>query len=133
MYCFFLLDYVKQFLATSTGGKSSPIDNAKKRYMGITMLTLTPEIIHEMHQREQHVPRNIQHGVLVWKVMLGSPAHNGGIQPGDIVTEINNTPVKSANDVYAVLADTNLKKLDMKIVRLGKTLDLSIVPEDIAK
>lgn len=46
-----------------------------RRYMGITMLTLTPEILAELRQRSHPVPANIQSGILVWKVILGSPAH----------------------------------------------------------
>jgi len=127
------INYVKEFLAHSRGGsKVSAIDNAKRRYMGITMLTLTPQIIYEMHQRDQHIPQNIQYGVLVWKVILGSPAHSGGLQPGDIVTEINNKPIRSANDVYAVLADIGSGTLKMNVVRFGKQITVSVVPEDIA-
>lgn len=43
--------------------------------MGITMLTLTPQIIHELQQRQEPVPQQVKSGVLVWKVILGSPAH----------------------------------------------------------
>lgn len=46
----------------------------KKKYMGITMLTLTPQIVNELQQRSEKVPSE-QKGVLVWKVILGSPAH----------------------------------------------------------
>lgn len=40
------------------------------------MLTLTPQIVHELHQRDHHIPPDVQHGILVWKVILGSPAHS---------------------------------------------------------
>ncbi|KAF2901889.1 hypothetical protein ILUMI_04290, partial [Ignelater luminosus] len=125
------INYVKEFLAASKGGKASAINNAKRRYMGITMLTLTPQIIYEMQQRDQHVPSDVQYGVLVWKVILGSPAHSGGLQPGDIVTQINNIPIRSANDVYSVLADAKSGSLKMTIVRFGRAIELSVVPEDI--
>ena len=46
-----------------------------RRYMGITMLTLTDDILRELRQRSHAIPDNIKHGVLVWKVILGSPAH----------------------------------------------------------
>lgn len=72
-YC--LVDYVKRFLNSARGVSKVPLEGAKRRYVGITMLTLTPEIISELRQRNQPVPNNIKHGVLVWKVMYGSPAH----------------------------------------------------------
>lgn len=43
--------------------------------MGVTMLTLTPQIINELQQRNQMVPNDVKSGVLVWKVIMGSPAH----------------------------------------------------------
>ncbi|KAK4876503.1 hypothetical protein RN001_009009 [Aquatica leii] len=126
------INYVKQFLNNTKGNKgTAQIENARRRYMGITMLTLTPEIIFEMQQRDQYVPSSITHGVLVWKVMLGSPAHSGGLQPGDIVTEINNKSIKSANDVYSVLSESKTKTLSMTVIRLGKLVSVSVIPEDI--
>jgi serine protease Do len=38
-------------------------------------------------------------GVLVREVQDGSPAANAGLRPGDVITEINRTPVKSPEDV----------------------------------
>ncbi|PSN29103.1 Serine protease HTRA2, partial [Blattella germanica] len=72
------IDYAKDFLSKSeekrkTSGTSSP--PPKRRYMGITMLTLTPQIIHELQARNQQVPIEVTHGVLVWKVVIGSPAY----------------------------------------------------------
>lgn len=48
---------------------------AQRRYMGITMLTLTPQIIHELQARNHQLPVDVTHGVLVWKVVIGSPAY----------------------------------------------------------
>jgi HtrA serine peptidase 2 len=59
-------------VADVTGSVSSVV---KRRYMGITMLTLTPEIIHELQARNQQVPVDVTHGVLVWKIVIGSPAY----------------------------------------------------------
>lgn len=46
-----------------------------RRFLGITMLTLTYDILTELRQRIMSVPPDIKSGVLVWKVILGSPAH----------------------------------------------------------
>jgi HtrA serine peptidase 2 len=48
---------------------------AKRRYMGITMLTLTPQLIHELRARSHELPVDVTYGVLVWKVVIGSPAY----------------------------------------------------------
>lgn len=46
----------------------------RRRYIGITMLTLTPDILFELQQRGEKFPFPIRHGVMVWKVVTGSPA-----------------------------------------------------------
>lgn len=67
------IDYVKQFVKQAKGPRNP--NDLKKLYMGITMLTLTPQILYELHQRNHLVPSDVQSGVLVWKVIIGSPAH----------------------------------------------------------
>ncbi|GJQ76790.1 hypothetical protein Trydic_g15001 [Trypoxylus dichotomus] len=125
------IDYVKEFLNNARGESKVPIEGAKRRYVGITMLTLTPEILSELRQRNQPVPNNIKYGVLVWKVMYGSPAHLGGLQPGDIVTRINDKDIASAADVYNILGDKSIRNLKITLIRLGKELEIKVVPEDI--
>lgn len=49
--------------------------SAKRRYMGITMLTLTPQLIHELQARNHELPVDVTYGVLIWKVVIGSPAY----------------------------------------------------------
>lgn len=72
---FAAIDYVKEFLANTRGRSEAVTEGPKRKFMGITMLTLTPQIIYEMQQRNEPVPPNVRKGVLVWKVILGSPAH----------------------------------------------------------
>lgn len=77
------------------------------------------------------IPRDFKGGVLVWKVIMGSPAHNGGLQPGDIVTHIDGKQIRSASDVYDVLKQTNMKNLRMSVQRQGKQFDVNVQPEDV--
>ncbi|XP_016950354.1 serine protease HTRA2, mitochondrial [Drosophila biarmipes] len=127
------IDYVKVFLERAAErrkkGSAYKTGYPVKRYMGITMLTLTPDILFELKSRSQNMPSNLTHGVLVWKVIVGSPAHSGGLQPGDIVTHINKKEIKNSSDVYDALAD-NSKNLDMVILRGVKQMHVTITPED---
>ncbi|XP_054725179.1 serine protease HTRA2, mitochondrial [Anastrepha obliqua] len=126
------IDYVKLFLKKAEERRKtgiSKMDYPEKRYMGITMLTLTPDILFELKSRSQNVPSDLTHGVLVWKVIIGSPAHAGGLYPGDIVTKINEKEIKNSSDVYEVLADKT-KSLNITIYRGMKKMTVKIVPED---
>jgi len=44
-------------------------------------------------------------GAYVGKVSQGSPAHKAGIQPGDIITELNLRPISNAGDVEKALSN----------------------------
>ncbi|CAH0547927.1 unnamed protein product [Brassicogethes aeneus] len=123
------IDYVKAFIKNAKGPKRADI---KKLYMGITMLTLTPEILHELQQRNHLVPQDIQSGVLVWKVIIGSPAHSGGLQPGDIVTHIDGKMVQGAQDVYSILSNDKSKTLKMLITREGTKREVVVTPEVVS-
>ncbi|EFA00185.1 Serine protease HTRA2, mitochondrial-like Protein [Tribolium castaneum] len=122
-------DYVKEFLKESLK-KAGKVKHSR-RYMGITMLTLTPEILNELQQRNQFVPADVKSGVLVWKVILGSPADNGGLQPGDIVTHIDGKVITGANDVYGVLSGTTNRTISMTVSRRGKKLEVYVTPENL--
>lgn len=71
------IDYAKLFLKRSYDQRSglSVQQPMIRRYMGITMLTLTDEILRELKQRSHSIPDDIKNGVLVWKVIINSPAH----------------------------------------------------------
>jgi len=98
------IDYAKEFLAKSAesakSGKSPP--STKKRYIGITMLTLNPQVIEELRSRIQ-IPPNVLHGIVIYRVVVGSPADVAGLRPGDIVTHINDNPIHGSRDVYKKL------------------------------
>lgn len=73
------MDYVKLFIQKSAErrkqGKSSRTTAQSKRYMGITMLTLTDDLLQELKIRNNNVAPDVKHGVLIWRVIVGSPAH----------------------------------------------------------
>ncbi|XP_064568125.1 serine protease HTRA2, mitochondrial isoform X2 [Zonotrichia leucophrys gambelii] len=121
-------DRLRKFLQKEEQRKSSWFGNAesKRRYIGVMMLTLTPSILAELKLRDPTFP-DISYGVLIHKVIIGSPAHQAGLKAGDVVLEINGTVSRRAEDVYeAVRTQQSLALL----VRRGyDTLLLSVVPE----
>ncbi|XP_068870900.1 serine protease HTRA2, mitochondrial isoform X2 [Aphelocoma coerulescens] len=121
-------DRLRKFLQKEEQRKSSWFGNAetKRRYIGVMMLTLTPSILAELKLRDPSFP-DISYGVLIHKVIIGSPAHQAGLKAGDVVLEINGTASRRAEDVYeAVRTQQNLALL----VRRGyDTLLVSVIPE----
>lgn len=56
-----------------------------------------------------------------------SPLRSGGISPGDVITHINGTEIKSSNDVYDILAP-QLPLLTITVFRDGETLTVKVSP-----
>uniref|UniRef100_A0A8C6ZVI3 HtrA serine peptidase 2 n=1 Tax=Nothoprocta perdicaria TaxID=30464 RepID=A0A8C6ZVI3_NOTPE len=83
-------------------------------------------ILAELKLRDPGFP-DVSHGVLIHKVIVGSPAHQAGLKAGDIVLEINGQASRRAEDVYeAVRTQQNLALL---VRRGGDALLLSVAPE----
>lgn len=66
---------------------------------GLGLADLTPEL------REQTQAGDNVHGAVVERVVPGSSADNAGLQPGDVIVEVNRHPVQSAADVHHSLAN----------------------------
>ncbi|CAG2164431.1 unnamed protein product [Oppiella nova] len=128
-------DYAKEFLERANRfqqktakARSEEILSKRNRYIGITMLSLTPKLIEELREREDNFP-NVKNGVLIWKVVLGSPAHLVGLQPGDIITRINGVEATSVEDIYRALEDEQV--LSITIRRKDDDISLVIKPQTI--
>lgn len=77
------IDAAKDFLSKSiekvrngdyrTRNTMRPLAPYQRWYIGITMLTLTPQILNELRRRDQSFHK-VEHGVLVAQINNGSPA-----------------------------------------------------------
>ncbi|KAM3595046.1 uncharacterized protein V6R79_017590 [Siganus canaliculatus] len=98
----------------------------KRRYIGVMMLTLTQSIIAELKLRDPSFP-DVTHGILIHRVIMGSPAHRAGMQPGDIVLEINGVKVNTSEEIYQAVHSSNV--ISMVVQRENKLLRLQMTPE----
>ena len=85
------LDDGREAKAASTG------ESTDKPTLGLSLESLSPAEARERGLGERG-------GVLVRGVQDGSPAGNAGLRAGDVITEINRMPVKSADDVHQAMA-----------------------------
>ncbi len=97
-------------------------------FLGIQMVDLTPAVKKEFNQDPQagfKVSRD--RGVLIVRVLDGSPASQAGLQPGDIILDIGGTPVESAANVQERVEGTAIgKQLVLKVLRNGKTQTIAV-------
>ncbi|XP_003701414.1 HTRA2-related serine protease [Megachile rotundata] len=126
------IDYAKDFLKRaearrSKSGTKNIVEEHKTKYIGVTLLTLTPDLIYALQKKSRGMP-DINHGVLIYKVIAGSPAHLGGLQPGDVVTYVNDEPVMTSASIYKAIETTKI--LRMTVIRGFQVLYLKIEPEE---
>nr|XP_002665901.2 serine protease HTRA2, mitochondrial-like [Danio rerio] len=98
----------------------------KRRYIGVMMLTLTPSIIEELRMRDPSFP-DVSHGVLIHRVIVGSPANRAGMKPGDVIIEINGVKVNTSEEIYNAVRTS--ESLNVVVRRGADLLMLHMTPE----
>jgi serine protease Do len=89
--------------------KKSSKDNDTGTLNGVGVGDLDPQV-----RREFDIPAKIQ-GAIVTDVEPSSAAANVGLQPGDVIQEINHHPVRSAEDAVKLTEKTETKKTLLKV------------------
>jgi serine protease Do len=81
--------------------------------LGIAVQNLTPEMARRLRLKSET-------GVVVTRVESGSPAADAGIQTGDIIREVNRTPVKSVEDLVQKLEQAKDQNNILLLVQRGQ-------------
>jgi S1-C subfamily serine protease len=83
------IDSIKPIIEQLKGGKT-PTHSAT--FLGATLATVTDAL-------KERLDLAVNEGALVNDVVAGSPAENGGLQSGDVVTKFGDKGIKSAQDL----------------------------------
>ena len=127
-------------------GFAIPIDEAKviqeklvkgesipRPYIGVRMITLTPEIIEKFNNN----PNSLMQlpdtdGVLIAQVIPGSPAAKGGLRLGDVITEIDGQKITAAEELQNIVQKSQIGKPLKIMVKRGKdTQTFSVSPQEL--
>ncbi|XP_026879295.2 serine protease HTRA2, mitochondrial [Electrophorus electricus] len=121
-------DRLRLFLEHAADKKKSWFSESdtKRRYIGVMMLTLTPSIITELKMRDPLFP-DVTHGILIHRVITGSPAKRAGLKPGDIVVEVNGVKVNTSEEIYNAVRTSD--SINMVVRRGQDLLMLHMIPE----
>jgi serine protease Do len=87
---------------------------------GLSLGDLTPEL-----RSKVELPSSVKSGAVVMGIDPGSPAAASGMRPGDVITEVNRTPVDGVGKFKSLYASAKDRAL-VKVVREGRTLFLVI-------
>uniref|UniRef100_A0A672IIV3 Serine protease HTRA2, mitochondrial n=1 Tax=Salarias fasciatus TaxID=181472 RepID=A0A672IIV3_SALFA len=119
-------DRLRRFLDEAAKKKSPRFGESKRRYIGVTMLTLTPSIIAELKLRDPTFP-DVTHGIFIHRVVLGFPADRAGMLPGDVVVEVNGVKVETSEQFYQALQGSG--NISMLVQRGRERIRLQMTPE----
>jgi serine protease Do len=93
-------------------------------YLGVTMVdikNITPETVRALHLPDAA-------GVVVAKVLPGSPAEKAGLKVGDVIRRFNGRPVPDKIFLRSRVAEVDLNsKVELTILRDGQELTLTAV------
>jgi serine protease Do len=94
-------------------------------WIGVSIQTVTPEIARALGIKEPE-------GALVGDVVPDGPADKGGIKRGDVIVSFNGKPVKRANDLPMIVADTPVgKTVDVNVIRDKKEMTVKITVKEM--
>ena len=99
-------------------------------YLGIQMLTLTPELKAELDtSQEFDAPIQTDSGVVIAAIVQGSPAARSGLRKGDVIVKMNGLTITDANEVQQIVSDTALgDAIKLTLNRNGQTVTLDVRP-----
>ncbi|CAL8330974.1 unnamed protein product [Merluccius merluccius] len=115
-------DRINRFLTES----QTKNKDAKRRVLGIQMLTLTEACVSELKFSKPDFP-DISGGVLVHQVIPGSAADMSGIRTGDVIVQLNGEPLLNTDGLHAALLGD--KPLVLEVLRASDKLLFNIQPQ----
>ncbi len=89
-------------------------------WLGVNVQDVTEELA-------QHFGLSAKEGIIVARVLPGSPAQEGGLQDGDVIVRLDGAPLKDVRELLKKVARAPVgKKLKLGVIRNGKTVELSV-------
>ncbi|MGF1673558.1 MAG: trypsin-like peptidase domain-containing protein [Rivularia sp. (in: cyanobacteria)] len=97
-------------------------------YLGVRMATLTSDLKDDL-SRELGLTLSANNGVVIVDVARNSPAARAGLQPGDVIQQIDGKSVKTADDVQLAVEKTTVGgNVQVAVNRGGRDLNIRVQP-----
>jgi len=90
-----------------------------KPVLGVELIDTTPEL-------REHLGGSREQGLLIGKVMAGTPAERAGIEVGDLILAVGGDEVASTGELRHALARRKGETFDIELVRDGERRSVSV-------
>ncbi|ASC73286.1 Putative serine protease HhoB [Halomicronema hongdechloris C2206] len=99
-------------------------------YLGIQMVNLSPEMRQRINtDPELNVKVDRDEGVIIVRVLEGTPAEAAGLLRGDIIQSINGKPIETPTDVQTQVEGTEIgEPVTVEVIRDGETRSIAVRP-----
>ncbi|MDO4706768.1 MAG: PDZ domain-containing protein, partial [Comamonadaceae bacterium] len=92
-------------------------------WIGVEPGVITAEIAAAFNSQENA-------GVIITGVVHGSPAAHAGVQPGDIITQVNEHAIRNPSDLLAAVSALKPgTPADLHMVRKSEPLKIQVTPQ----
>ncbi len=97
-------------------------------YLGIQMTALTPEVKQKLGEVSNGRFRvTADQGVLLIRIVSGSPAAQAGLRVGDVIQKINNQSVTTPDEVQRLVERSKVgSQLQMEVQRNGQSTQVAV-------
>jgi S1-C subfamily serine protease len=94
------------------------------------MVTLTPELKDNINNNPNSgLSVQEEQGILIAKVIPGSPAAKAGLRAGDVIRKINGQPVKKAEDIQQAVEGSQVgSNIQIEVRRNQQDVALTVQP-----
>jgi serine protease Do len=93
-------------------------------YIGVSAMTLTPQLKGELARAGQNVPDK---GAFVGGLTAAGPAADAGIKVGDVITAVSGRAVASADELVAAISDLRIgSSIGLDVLRDGRTSTVKV-------
>ena len=116
--------------ASRVGNQLFSQGRAEHPYLGIQMVTITPDVKEEINKSPEAEFKVTQDkGVLIMRVVKNSPADRAGLREGDVIKRIGTQQVNSADQVQEQVEASSVGgKLEVQINRNGQNQNFQVQP-----
>ena len=101
------------------GDHGTFILGSRRPALGVELVEVTPEL-------REHLGGDSSAGVLVGRVLPGTPAETAGVRVGDLLVKVDGQPIEDVRDLRRALDERRGQSFPVELLRDGRSVSLDV-------